>query len=75
MEHDLDALERPLNVARIDEVALDKLNTLNPWRQILTVAGAQIIQHTDLVTALDERANDMGANESRAARDQVSCHR
>ncbi len=53
------------------QVGLDQLGSL-PERigEVLAPSGREVVQHGDLVTALEQRVDQIRADEARAARDQ-----
>jgi hypothetical protein len=59
MKYDFDALERPGNIAWINEITLDEFNALGNSREIVAIAGAEIVQHTHAITTLHKRIGDV----------------
>jgi hypothetical protein len=69
---DLDAARGGVHALVRAQLALDDLD-VQPL-EIAPVAGGEIVEHTDVVAALDERVDEVRADEAGAAGDE-SLHR
>ena len=70
MEHDLDAARRSVHALVAPELALDDLDVVRELREVRAVAGGEVVEHADVVAALDQRADEVGADESAPAGDE-----
>ena len=75
MEHDLDAAHRRSDRLRIGDVA-DRAGRCDRARRsrLSRTARAEVVQHAHRVAALQQRLDQVRADEARAARHQTSCH-
>jgi hypothetical protein len=69
MEDHLDALHGLLNGVEIGDIALDDIDAARDLVEIRGIARAEVIQHANAIAALQERIDEMRANETCAARD------
>ncbi len=75
MEYAIHALNRAGHRFAVGDVPLDQLQTLvHQPLQVMTKAGAEIVQHTDAIAATDQGLGDMRTDESGAAGDEVEGH-
>ena len=52
------------------QLPLDDLDVGEQIRQVGAVAGGEVVEDADVFAALDERANEIRADETTAARDE-----
>ncbi len=71
MEAAVHPLQRAADQGGIGDVADDQIGAL---RQVVAMAGGQIVQHPDGVAARDQRVAQMRTDEPRAAGDQEAAH-
>ncbi len=67
MEHDFAAAHRLAHRFRVRYVAVDDLDPVAYREQVRRVARAEVVQHAHGPAALQQRLNQMGADEARAA--------
>ena len=69
MEHVVDISARASACRRIGDAALDDLHAAK-GREILALAGREIVEHHDVVSFSDEVLDEMRSDESGAAGDE-----
>jgi hypothetical protein len=59
MKYDFDTFECPRDVAGIDEITLDKFHAFAKRREIVAVPGAQVIEYSHTIAALNKRRRNV----------------
>ena len=68
MEDELDAADGVVDALVAPQLALDHLDVVLEPGEIPAVAGREVVEHAHAVTALEQRPNEVAADEPRAAR-------
>ena len=71
MKTAIDAVQGSGNQDRVGDIALKQFD---PDGQVVAMAGGQIVQHPHPVATRDQRFAEVGADEARAAGDEVDRH-
>ena len=69
-----DTIHRPGNDVGVKNIAFDKFDVGRNVLKVASMAGAEIVQHANGVTALDQCRRNMRTDEARAASDQNRPH-
>jgi len=72
MEHTTHALHRPATDLEPHRVAPNESDPIAHRTQMLALAGRQVVEHGDLRASAHKALDDMGADESGAAGNEVS---
>jgi hypothetical protein len=56
------------------EVALDDLDVTPQRREVRAASGREVVEHSDIVAALEQRLDEIRADEPGAARDEDAAH-
>ncbi len=70
MEHDLAARGRLVEHGGIQDRAFEHANPVHERIQTLAKAGREIVQHDDLIPAVEQSAHEVMSNETGTAGDQ-----
>src|SRR5439155_7913741 len=68
VEHELDTSHCCVDALVAAQLALDDLY-VEPF-EVVAAPGREVVEHTDVVTALEQRAHDVRADETRSAGDE-----
>ena len=74
MEHQLDAPNGGMDALVGAEVALDDLDLTTERSEVGPAAGREVVEHADVVASLEERLDEIGADEAGAAGDEDARH-
>ena len=74
VEHDLDALHRFRRGLEIGAVAGQDLDIVANRAEVVPLSGRKVVEHPDLVAALEERFHQMRPDETRTAGNEDSLH-
>ena len=74
MEDDLDAAHGGVHALVRAEVALDDLDLAAERREVPAAARREVVEDADVVAALEERRDEVRADEPGAARDEGARH-
>jgi hypothetical protein len=74
MEDEFDALHGSVRGGFIGGVAFDQLHLLLDMPQVVTEAGAQVIEHAYLMACFDQSRGNMGTDKAGAAGYETSRH-
>ena len=69
MEHAIDARDGPGHGLRVGHVPFDELDPLAKALDVREESAAEVVEHSDLLAARDERLGDVRPDESRPAGD------
>ena len=72
MVDDLRTANRVVYALVAAQLSLDDLEV--EALEIRTVSGREVVEHADVVPALEQRAHEVGADEAGAARDEGARH-
>ena len=72
VEHDLDAAYGVVHAFVAAELSLDDLH-VEPF-EIVAIAGREVVEHAHVVAAIEQRADEVRADETAAAGDEDACH-
>jgi hypothetical protein len=70
MEDELDAAHGVVDALVRAELALDDLDVVRDVREVRPLPRGEVVEHADAVAALDERADEVRADEPAAAGDE-----
>ena len=74
VEDDLDAADGRVHALVRAEVALDDLDVPSELREVRPAAGREVVEHADVVAALEQRLDEVRADEAGAAGDEDALH-
>ncbi len=70
MEDEVDAADGVVDALIAAQLTLDHLDVLLQVGEVSPVAGREVVEHADAVAALEQRADEVAADEPGAARDE-----
>ena len=74
MEDDLGPADRSMDPFVRTEVALDDLDVASERGEVRAAPGREVVEHADVVAALEQRLDEVRADEPGAARDEDAAH-
>ena len=74
MEDDLGPADRSMDTFVGTEVALDDLDVASERGEVRAAPSREVVEHADLVASLEQRLDEVRADEPGASRDQDPCH-